>query len=228
MSTVDLTPFGFTPTESRVYEVLLTAGPGTGYAIAQQAGLARANAYSALEGLVSKGAALVQDGRPKRYRPEPPATLMARISNRQGIALERLDRELDALAVPSTPTVVEIESPRGVLQLLSHEIARATESVALLAPAEAYPLLSPVLRRAVAASLVVELCAELPVSLPFAPVAVVSGRDGWPGLPLISIVDNRNAVLAARIGSEVRGHWSTAPTFVAAARIALDSLRAHP
>src|SRR5258705_7790665 len=48
----------------------LTSGPGTGYAIARSAGLARANAYSALEGLVAKGAARVEGGRPKRYRPE--------------------------------------------------------------------------------------------------------------------------------------------------------------
>ena len=45
MAKLDLTPFGFTPTESAVYEVLLSAGPGTGYAIARSAGLARANAY---------------------------------------------------------------------------------------------------------------------------------------------------------------------------------------
>ncbi|NOT09276.1 MAG: TrmB family transcriptional regulator, partial [Gemmatimonadales bacterium] len=52
MATLDLTTFGFTPTESLVYEVLLRGGPGTGYAIARAAGLARANAYGALEGLV--------------------------------------------------------------------------------------------------------------------------------------------------------------------------------
>ena len=52
MPRIDLTPFGFTPTESLVYEVLLTGGPGTGYAVARGAGLARANAYSALEALV--------------------------------------------------------------------------------------------------------------------------------------------------------------------------------
>ena len=87
MARIDLTPFGFTPTESLVYEVLLTSGPGTGYAIARSAGLARANAYSALEGLVSKGAARVDPGRPKRYRPEAPAALIARISTGHGLAL---------------------------------------------------------------------------------------------------------------------------------------------
>jgi Predicted transcriptional regulators len=41
MARLDLTPFGFTPTESLIYEVLLTGGPGTGYSIARSAGLAR-------------------------------------------------------------------------------------------------------------------------------------------------------------------------------------------
>jgi sugar-specific transcriptional regulator TrmB len=50
---IDLVPFGFTPTESLIYEVLLTEGPGTGYTIARAAGLARATVYAALEGLVS-------------------------------------------------------------------------------------------------------------------------------------------------------------------------------
>src|ERR687892_415108 len=110
MRHIDLTPFGFTPTESLVYEVLLAGGPGTGYAIARSAGLARANAYSALEGLVTKGAARVDGGRPKRYRPETPAALIARISNDHGQALEQLSRELDAPPVPQTDTLVEVLS----------------------------------------------------------------------------------------------------------------------
>jgi len=40
MPRINLTHFGFTPTESLVYEVLLIGGPGTGYAIARSAGLA--------------------------------------------------------------------------------------------------------------------------------------------------------------------------------------------
>jgi sugar-specific transcriptional regulator TrmB len=224
---LDLTPFGFTPTESRVYEVLLTAGPGTGYAIARSAGLARANAYGALEGLVTKGAARLEDGRPKRFRPEPPTTLLARISNTQGQALERLGGALDRVAVPGTPTVVEIDSPRGAVQLLTHDIGRATISVDLVAPAEAYPLLAPVLRRAVNAGLTVRLASQIQVSLEFAPVQSISPTDRWPGLPLVAVVDDRSALLASREGGTVHGHWSTAPTFVASARIVLDALRTH-
>ena len=218
MSPINLTHFGFTPTESLVYEVLLTGGPGTGYAIARSAGLARANAYSALEGLVTKGAARVDPGRPKRYRPEAPAALIARISTDHGLALERLSTDLDAVSVPATTTLVEIESGRAVLQLITHDVARAAASVALLAPSDAFPLLAPALRRPHSAGLPLVLCSTAPVDLGFGVVEVVGDAHPWPGMPIISVVDDRSAILATRQGREVRGHWSTAPAFVASRR----------
>jgi sugar-specific transcriptional regulator TrmB len=222
VSRLDLTHFGFTPTESLVYEVLLTSGPGTGYGIARSAGLARANAYSALEGLVAKGAARVEGGRPRQYRPEAPAGLIARIAHNHGLALDRLSTDLETIAVPSTPTVVEIESGRAVLQLITHDVARASRSVGLLAPPDAYPLLSPALRRPVSAGLPVSLWSTAPVDLGFAPVELASGDHGWPGMPIIAVVDDHSAIVGFRQGNEVRGHWSTAPAFVAAARLALE------
>jgi sugar-specific transcriptional regulator TrmB len=225
MPRVDLTKFGFTPTESLIYEVLLTSGPGTGYALARAAGLARANAYSALEGLVTKGAARVEGGRPRQYRPEPPTSLIARISNEQGLALERLSADLDTLAVPATPTVVEIETGRAILQLITHDVARATRSVALAAPPDAFPLLAPALRRPVSSGLPVELYSTSPVDLGFHPVEMIAEGHLWPGMPIISVVDDRSAILGSRQGSEVRGHWSTAPALVAAARLTLQRLR---
>jgi len=228
MPRLDLTRFGFTPTETLVYEVLVTSGPGTGYAIARAAGLARANAYSALEGLVAKGAARVEGGRPRHYRPEPPTSLIARISNEHGLALERLSADLETIAVPPTPTIVEIETGRAVLQLITHDVARATRSVALAAPPDAFPLLTPALRRPVSSGLPVELYSTSPVDLGFHPVEVIPDGHSWPGMPIISVVDDRSAILGSRLGSEVRGHWSTAPALVAAARLALQRLRAAP
>jgi sugar-specific transcriptional regulator TrmB len=219
---IDLTHFGFTPTESLVYEVLLTSGPGTGYAIARAAGLARANAYSALEGLVAKGAARVEGGRPRQYRPEAPAGLIARIAHNHGLALDRLSTDLETISVPTTPTVVEIESGRAVLQLITHDVARASRSVGLLAPPDAFPLLAPALRRPVSAGLPVSLWSTGPVELGFVPVEPVAGDHGWPGMPIIAVVDDRSAIVGFRQGNEVRAHWSTAPAFVAAARLALE------
>ncbi len=226
MAAIDLTPFGFTPTESKVYEVLLSGGPGTGYAVARSAGLARANAYSALEGLVTKGAARAENGQPKLFRAEPPGAVLARVTNEQGAALERLSRALDGFGAPTSLTVVELETPKGALQLLTHEIGRASHSVRLIAPAEAYPLLAPALRRAVGAGLEVALRAQVQLSLPFVTVEALPGGYDWPGLPLVAVLDDLSAVIASREGTEVRGHWSSAPPFVAAARLTFDRLGA--
>ncbi len=220
---LDLTGFGFTPTESLVYGVLVRGGPGTGYAIARLAGLARANAYSALEGLVAKGAARAEPGRPKRYRAEPPSTLVARIVDRQGRALDELRSALDRIAVPATPTLVELESPRGVLQLLSHEIARAEHDVQLIAPADAFPILTPALRKAAASGVRLTLGSPVPVELPFAAVATVTPPP-WPGELLLFVADRRGAAIGAREGDTVRGHWGTGPIMVAAAGLLIESV----
>lgn len=224
-SSIDLTSFGFTPTESLVYEVLLKHGPGTGYALARAAGLARANAYSALEGLVTKGAARVEGGRPRRYRPESPAGLVARISNNHGLALERLSRELDGIAAPSDSSIVEVDSGRAVLQLLSHDIARSTRSVDLLAPPDAFPLLAPALRRPLSAGVPVSLWSNGPVSGDVGTEVAVIAEQPWPGMPILAVFDDRSAIVGSRQGSEVQGYWSSAPSFIAAARLALEKFR---
>jgi len=227
VASLDLTTFGFTPTESLVYEVLLRGGPGTGYAIARAAGLARANAYGALEGLVQKGGARVEEGRPKRYRPEPPSGLMARILDRQGQALDEVSRSLELISVPDTPTLVELTSARGALSIASRETARATDQIILHASPEAYPALIPSLRKASGGGVTLSLSSMTPVDLPFAPVTVVATdpANDWPGQPFLLVVDRRSALLAARDGERVFGHWGTAPTLVAATSLAIRSLR---
>jgi len=221
-SSVDLTSFGFTPTESLVYEVLLKHGPGTGYALARAAGLARANAYSALEGLVTKGAARVEGGRPRQFRAESPAALIARVSNNHGLALERLSRELENLNVPAEPSLVEIQSSRAVLQLLNHDISRSNRSVELLVPPDAYPLLAPALRRPLSAGVPVALWSSGPVRADLGAEVAVVPEQPWPGMPILAVVDNRSAIIGSRQGSNVQGYWGSAPAFVAAARLSLE------
>ncbi len=228
IASLDLTGFGFTPTESLVYEVLVRGGPGTGYAIARAAGLARANAYSALEGLVKKGGARVEEGRPKRYRPEPPSTLIARIIDNQAQSLDSLAAVLSDISVPATPTLVELVSVRGVLQILSHEIARAQTRVMLVAPADAFPALTPALRKASAGGVALSLASPGIVDLLFASVDPAATPAGWPGDPVLFVVDDRGAVMAGRQGDQVAGHWGTDPVFLNAVRTLILAGRAVP
>jgi sugar-specific transcriptional regulator TrmB len=222
---LDLTSFGFTPTESLVYEVLLRGGPGTGYGIARTAGLARANAYGALEGLVQKGLARVEEGRPKRYRPEPPDALVARILERQAEALDQVSRTLERVSAPPSPTLLELSSPRGAIQIASREAARAATDILLHASPEAFPPLVPALRKAAGAGVTLSLSSTGSVDIPFPDIQVTAGENGWPGQPFLLVVDHRSALVAARQGDRVTGHWGTSPTLVAAATLAIERLR---
>lgn len=214
---IDLTPFGFTPTESLIYEVLLRGGPGTGYTVARAAGLARANVYAALEGLVGKGAARVGEGRPKQFRPEPPQTLLARLTDRQGEAMDQLTTALATLAVPQSLTLVELASSRGANQLMGHEIARAEREVTLVAPPDSCLAVAPQLRRAASVGVTLSVSSTGPVRLDMVEVRSITNAD-WPGEPILLVVDNRAGLVGSRDGDSFAGHWGTGAAFVAAAR----------
>ena len=221
---LDLTPFDFTPTESLIYGVLVTRGPGTGYAVARAAGLARANAYAALAGLVAKGAARVDEGRPKRYRPEPPAVLLSLIVDRQGRSIEALAQALDEISIPSSPTLTPVTSMRGVAQFLGIEIARARISVRLLLPDDLFVAIAPALRRLASLDTETWLYADGSGASDLPDVQVVDVSDRWPGRPLLAVIDNRIALIGSVEASAVSGYWTTAPALVAAAEQAVSAL----
>ena len=223
---LDLTPFDFTPTESHVYEVLVTKGPGTGYAVARAAGLARANAYAALEGLVAKGAARADEGKPRRYRPEPPPVLLGRIVERQGRAIDALTSALEAIALPPTPTLTELTTLRGVTQLLSLEVARARTEVLLCLPAEAYPPLGPALRRALGMGIAIDLASDGGVDQAVTPVRTIAVDGRWPGRPVLAAIDGRLGLVGSIEGDRLTAHWGTAPAQVAAATASIRGLMA--
>src|SRR5207237_10905226 len=91
---IDLTPFGFTPTESLVYGRLLTGGPASGYAVSRDLLVARANVYQALRALVAKGAAVSTGEKPQRFRAVKPRDLYAGIVERENGKLDSLEAQI--------------------------------------------------------------------------------------------------------------------------------------
>jgi len=221
---LDLTPFGFTPTESLVYGILVTRGPGTGYAVARAAGLARANAYAALEGLVGKGAARAEPGPPRRFRPEPGSIVLARILDRQGGQADQLATELTRITLPASPGISEVTSLRGVTQTLGLEAARARRSVALLLPADLYPGLIPALRHVATLPIERRLFADGPVAQAVVDITTVPPGDRWPGRPLLAVIDDRLALIGSLGADGLGGLWGTSAPFLAAARLAIEAL----
>ncbi len=64
--------FSMTRQEAAVYCRLLSDGEMNGYEMAKQLSISRSNAYTALAGLVEKGAAWIAEGVPVRYSAVPP------------------------------------------------------------------------------------------------------------------------------------------------------------
>jgi len=219
---IDLTPFGFTPTESLVYATLLRLGPSTGYGVARGARLARANAYGALEGLVTRGAATrtPPPNRPARYRPIDPQVLVALLATRQGEALDRLGRDVRDFSRPGDPMTREVAGSRAVANLVMQLVARAERSVEGVMALELWRPTLPAWRRAAErATMTVRARGGMP---PDAPSWLEpASEDGLDATALL--IDDAQLVMTAGEGESIAGLWTSHPLVVLLARRALRS-----
>lgn len=99
-----LTALGFSTQEARVYLALLQHPSATGYEIAKQAGLQRANVYQVLAGLTDRNIIdrSSADG-VARFVAHPPAEVLGRIKRRTADHADALIADLAALGVRQDP-----------------------------------------------------------------------------------------------------------------------------
>ena len=214
---VDLTPFGFTGTESAVYGALLRSGPATGYAVAQAVGLARANVYAALSGLVARQAAALLPGRPARYRPVDPGTLLTQLAAQQAVALERLERSLRETSAPPAEAIHEVTGARPLANVVIQLVARAERSVEGVVDGDLFRATGPAWRRAAGrAALAVRSAADDGSGVLAGGAAADAGT--------LLVVDGTLAVVASGAGDAARGIWSDHPLIVSLARRALGGV----
>ncbi|PYP22021.1 MAG: hypothetical protein DMD53_03660 [Gemmatimonadetes bacterium] len=213
----DLMPFGFTATESMVYSTLLRLGPATGYAVARAVRLARANAYGALDGLVSRGAAVRMPGRPTRYRPADPQALLAQITAAHGEALDRLSRALADAARSTEPETKTLAGARAVANVVLQLVARAERRVEGVLAAELWRATLPAWRRAAArAQVELRIAGDAPTE---APELVVGTTP--PDHPTVLVIDNTQTLAAVGSADGLAAVWTSHPAIVALARRAL-------
>jgi len=146
----DLTPFGFTNTENRVYLRLVRGGPASGYAVARDLLIARANAYQALRGLVAKGAAVVTGESPKRFRAVRQADVFAAIVERQTRQLSELEKQIAVEFESGAESFVSITGERGFVDLAVRSLAREPGEMRCIAPPRILAALAPALRKRIA------------------------------------------------------------------------------
>jgi sugar-specific transcriptional regulator TrmB len=214
---VDLTPFGFTPTESQVYGALLKLGPSTGYAVAHAVRVARANTYGALEGLVGRTAAIRLPGRPIKYRAADPQALIAQLAAEQGEALDRLSAGLSAASASVEPETRTVVGARAVGNLILQLVARAERRAAGVLAAELLRPTLPAWRRArERAAIELRVAGEVPAELQ----TLVSGDAPADG-PTALLIDDAQAVVVTGSGELATGLWTSHPAIVALVRATL-------
>ncbi len=211
---IDLTPFGFTVTESEAYAALLRLGPSTGYAVAHATRVARANTYGALEGLVGRTAALRLPGRPARYRATDPAALIVQLAAQQGEALDRLSRSLRDAAGPAEPETRSVTGGRAVANLIIQVVARAERRVEGVLSAELLRPTLPAWRRAKErAALELRVAGDAPAEAS----PILSGAVS-ADVPIVLLIDDVQTLVVAGSGETAAGMWSSHPAVAALAR----------
>lgn len=213
---LDLSQFGFTPTESNSYRTLLELGPSSGYAVAKALSIARANAYQALDGLVAKGAAvLVSDISPKRYRAVQPRAVFASILASENRKLDELERQLTAQPSGGSAPLQLLRGERAVSDLLIRAIVRTEGEVTCFAPGDKLSGLVQAFRARDAAGRAsrVLTCDPAPQDFPVT-VTTVSRDRLPPALADGTVLLLADGALAATITDDAVGIWSEAELFV--------------
>lgn len=192
--------FGFTPTEQRVYIALLRISPATGYAVAREAALARANTYGALEGLAARGAVSRLPGRPARYAALEPDALVGRLRHELAEDLESLTRELSRAgrtAALGAPPALEHLADRAALLERAARCARGAreELLAVVGPwASAIFEDLERLRERPGTMRLLSLGSPAPAGAIVRDVPVRDIEVYWGGLPIALVADRRQAV----------------------------------
>jgi sugar-specific transcriptional regulator TrmB len=221
---IDLTPFGFTATENAVYGALLEGGPASGYGIAKRVGIARANAYQALNGLVKKKAATVVAENPQRFRATRPDAVLALVVNAASQSLDVLEEQVARSPVRSDPSLVPLNGTRTIADLAMRTAARAGGEVLCIAPQALLQALGPAWRRREADGRTTVLWAvdEGPGSV--SGIVANTLLAQLLGSPLFLLITGEAAIAARITGEGASGFWATDPTLVGLARAAAFGL----
>lgn len=225
MPLINLVPFGFTPTESRAYQALLELGPSTGYAVARALSVARANAYHALDGLVTKGTATAE-GRPRLFRAVSPPALLALVTARAAERLDVLEQAIRAAGPAGGPALVRLEGERAYREQVLRTAAREPGPVVAVAPERLLAASLPVWRKRQADGVPTALwcvgaAPDFAVQLAGS-VNADRARERLGGSA--ALVATPAAAIAVHLDGGLSGYWCSDPALTGAIRTAIHGL----
>jgi sugar-specific transcriptional regulator TrmB len=188
-NTERLTFFGLTKQEATVYLMLLAGQPQTGYEVAKATGISRSNAYTALAGLVDKGAACLIEGAATRYSPLPPEEFCDNRIRRLAALKAELLSDLPE-KTPEADGYITVKGRTQILDKMRNMLLHARLRVYLSASSETAGLLRGELEGCLRRGLKLVLITEEPFALEGA-VLYPAGRTG----PQIRLITDSVSVL---------------------------------
>jgi sugar-specific transcriptional regulator TrmB len=134
-----LVALGLTSYEAQAYTALTRRARATGAEVARLAGLPRQRIYDVLDGLVARGLASVEPGRPARYAAVPPQEAVGSLLEHHRTQLEQLERDaVEAVERLSAAFVAgrDESDPLGYIEVLREPAAIEKRFAELEAGAE--------------------------------------------------------------------------------------------
>ncbi len=169
-----LTHFNLTKQEATLYVLLLKEGYLTGYEAAKQTGISRSNTYTALAGLVDKGAAYVlEEGKVTRYTPVPPEEFCSNKIDRLKEIKDKVLNQLPALK-NDAEGYITIKGELEIINKLKNTVRQAEARIYVSANRRVMELLKKELMDALARGLKVVIISDEKFTLP---EAICYGTD---------------------------------------------------
>ena len=161
-----LTHFNLTKQEATLYVLLLKEGYLTGYEAAKQTGISRSNTYTALAGLVDKGAAYVlEEGKVTRYTPVPPEEFCSNKIDRLKEIKDKVLNQLPALK-NDAEGYITIKGELEIINKLRNTVRQAEARIYVSANRGVMELLRKELMDALARGLKVVIISDEKFTLP--------------------------------------------------------------
>ena len=169
-----LTHFNLTKQEATLYVLLLKEGYLTGYEAAKQTGISRSNTYTALAGLVDKGAAYVlEEGKVTRYTPVPTEEFCSNKIYRLKEIKDKVLNQLPALK-NDAEGYITIKGELEIINKLRNTVRQAEARIYVSANRRVMELLRKELMDALARGLKVVIISDEKFTLP---EAICYGTD---------------------------------------------------
>lgn len=161
-----LTHFNLTKQEATLYVLLLKEGCLTGYEAAKQTGISRSNTYTALAGLVDKGAAYVlEEGKVTRYTPVPPEEFCTNKIDRLQEFKKKILNQLPALK-SDAEGYITIKGELEIINKLKNTVRQAEARIYVSANKRVMELLKSELMDALDRGLKVVIISDEQFTLP--------------------------------------------------------------